>query len=40
MKDSPTEKNYERMRKNVDFLMMNRHLDDKHLELAKEIMEV
>ena len=40
MKDSPTEKNYERMRKNVAFLMMNRHLDDKHLELAKEIMEV
>lgn len=40
MKDSPTEKNYERMRRNVAFLMMNRHLDDKHLELAKEIMEV
>lgn len=40
MKDSPTEKNYERMRKNVAFLMMNRHLDDKHLEFAKEIMEV
>lgn len=40
MKDSPTEKNYERMRKNVAFLMMNRHLDGKHLEFAKEIMEV
>lgn len=40
MKDSPTEKNYERMRKNVAFLMMNRHLEGKHLELAKEIMEV
>ena len=40
MKDSPTEKNYERMRKNVAFLMMNRHLDGKHLELAREIMEV
>ena len=40
MKDSPTEKNYERMRKNVAFLMMNRHLDGKHLELAQEIMEV
>lgn len=40
MKDSPTEKNYERMRKNVAFLMMNRKLDGKHLEFAKEIMEV
>lgn len=40
MKDSPSEKNYERMRKNVAFLMMNRHLDGKHLEFAKEIMEV
>lgn len=40
MKDSPTEKNYERMRKNIAFLMMNRHLDGKHLELAQEIMEV
>ena len=40
MKDSPTEKNYERMRKNVAFLIMNRHLDGKHLEIAKEIMEV
>lgn len=40
MKDSPTEKNYERMRKNVAFLMMNRKLDGKHLELAQEIMEV
>ena len=40
MKDSPSEKNYERMRKNVAFLMMNRHLDGKHLELAREIMEV
>lgn len=40
MKDSPTEKNYERMRKNVAFLMMNRHLEGKHLELAQEIMEV
>lgn len=40
MKDSPTEKNYERMRKNVAFLMMNRHLEGKHLELAREIMEV
>lgn len=40
MKDSPSEKNYERMRKNVAFLMMNRKLDGKHLELAKEIMEV
>ena len=40
MKDSPNEKNYERMRKNVAFLMMNRHLDGKHLELAQEIMEV
>ena len=40
MKDSPTENNYERMRKNVAFLMMNRHLDGKHLELAREIMEV
>ena len=40
MKDSPTEKNYERMRRNVAFLMMNRHLDGKHLEIAKEIMEV
>ena len=40
MKDSPTEKNYERMRKNVAFLMMNRHLNGKHLELAQEIMEV
>lgn len=40
MKDSPTEKNYERMRKNVAFLMMNRHLDGKHLELAQEIMEI
>ena len=40
MKDSPTEKNYERMRRNVAFLMMNRHLEGKHLELAKEIMEV
>ena len=40
MKDSPTEKNYERMRKNVAFLMMNRHLNGKHLELAREIMEV
>lgn len=40
MKDSPTEKNYERMRKNVAFLMMNRQLDGKHLELAQEIMEV
>lgn len=40
MKDSPTKKNYERMLKNVAFLMMNRHLDGKHLELAKEIMEV
>ena len=40
MKDSPTEKNYERMRKNVAFLMMNRPLDGKHLELAQEIMEV
>lgn len=40
MKDSPTEKNYERMRKNVAFLMMNRKLDGKHLELAREIMEV
>ena len=40
MKDSPTEKNYERMRKNVAFLMINRQLDGKHLELAQEIMEV
>ena len=40
MKDSPTEKNYERMRKNVAFLMMNRPLSGKHLELAQEIMEV
>lgn len=40
MKDSPSEKNYERMRKNVAFLMMNRHLNGKHLELAQEIMEV
>lgn len=40
MKDSPTEKNYERMRKNVAFLMMNCHLDGKYLELAQEIMEV
>lgn len=40
MKDSPSEKNYERMRKNVAFLMMNRHLEGKHLELAQEIMEV
>lgn len=40
MKDSPTEKNYERMRRNVAFLMMNRHLNGKHLEFAKEIMEV
>ena len=40
MKDSPSEKNYERMRKNVAFLMMNRHLNGKHLELAREIMEV
>ena len=40
MKDSPTEKNYERMRKNIAFLMMNRQLDGKHLELAQEIMEV
>lgn len=40
MKDSPTEKNYERMRKNIAFLMMNRHLEGKHLELAQEIMEV
>ena len=40
MKDSPTEKNYERMRRNVAFLMMNRNLNGKHLELAKEIMEV
>lgn len=40
MKDSPTEKNYERMRKNIAFLMMNRKLDGKHLELAREIMEV
>ena len=40
MKDSPTEKNYERMRRNVAFLMMNRHLNGKHLELAQEIMEV
>jgi len=40
MKDSPTEKNYERMRKNVAFLMMNRKLDGKHLELAQEIMEI
>lgn len=40
MKDSTSEKNYERMRKNVAFLMMNHHLNGKHLELAKEIMEV
>lgn len=40
MKDSPTEKNYERMRKNIAFLMMNRQLGGKHLELAQEIMEV
>lgn len=40
MKDSPTEKNYERMRKNIAFLMMNRQLDGKHLELAQEILEV
>lgn len=40
MKDSPTEKNYERMRKNIAFLMMNRQLSGKHLELAQEIMEV
>lgn len=40
MKDLPTEKNYERMRRNVAFLMMNRHLNGKHLELAQEIMEV
>lgn len=40
MKDSPSEKNYERMRRNVAFLMMNRHLEGKHLELAQEIMEV
>ena len=33
-------KKYERMRKNVAFLMMNRHLEGKHLELAQEIMEV
>lgn len=40
MKDSPTEKNYERIRKNIAFLMMNRQLSGKHLELAREIMEV
>lgn len=40
MKDSPTEKNYERMRRNIAFLMMNRQLDGIHLELAEEIMEV
>lgn len=40
MKDSPTESNYERMRKNIAFLMMNRQLNGIHLALAEEIMEV
>lgn len=40
MKDSPTESNYERMRKNIAFLMMNRQLDGVHLALAEEILEV
>lgn len=40
MKDSPTESNYERMRKNIAFLMMNRQLDGVHLVLAEEILEV
>lgn len=40
MKDSPTESNYERMRKNIAFLMMNRQLDGIHLALAEEILEV
>ena len=40
MKDSPTESNYERMRKNIAFLMMNRQLNGIHLELAEEILEV
>ena len=40
MKDSPTERNYERMRKNIAFLMMNRQLDGVHLALAEEILEV
>lgn len=40
MKDSPTETNYERMRRNIAFLMMNRQLDGIHLALAEEIMEV
>lgn len=40
MKDSPTESNYERMRKNIAFLMMNRQLNGIHLALAEEILEV
>ncbi len=40
MKDSPTEKNYERMRKNVMFLMVNRELTGAHCQLVEEILAV
>lgn len=40
IKDSPTEKNYDRMRKNVMYLMMNRELSGIHLQLAEEILAV
>lgn len=40
MKDSPTEKNYERMRNNVTYLMMNRELTGVHCELVEEILAV
>lgn len=40
IKDSPTEKNYNRMRKNVAYLMMNRELSEVHRQLAEEILAV
>ncbi len=40
IKDSPTEKNYDRMRKNVAYLMMNRELSEVHRQLAEEILAV
>lgn len=40
MKDSPIKSNYDRMRKNVIYLMMNRDLDAVHRQLAEEILKV
>lgn len=40
-RDFPTEKNYERMRRNVQYMLQHRdNLEPVHIELANEILEV